>query len=346
MPFFLLFYNLYAEEYSEVDNADGDTLTVIGVGDIMMGTNFPSEKYLHPDGCQTFFTNIDSILLSANITTGNIEGCLSDSAELVKRCKDTTKCYAFRMPVDYVNCLKNNGFDFLSIANNHSHDFGREGIQHTVSALDSLNIKYAGTPEFPVAVENYNGLIVGFTAFSPNKGTININNDEKVERIIQSLADSCDIVIVSFHGGAEGAENQRITKEREYYYGEDRGNVYEFARHVIDAGADVVFGHGPHIPRAMDLYKDRIIFYSLGNFITYGRFNLDGANGMAPVVKVSLSDEGEFLHGEVISVKQDYGGNVRIDHSHRALKRIITLTEQDFPNSELLIQENGVINKK
>ncbi|MFP4046813.1 MAG: CapA family protein [Bacteroidales bacterium] len=343
---FVLFFNILIAENEVPEDEKTDTVSVIGVGDIMMGTNFPSEKYLHPAGCNTFFRNIDSVLLSADITTGNLEGAISDSAELVKKCKDTTNCYAFRMPANFTSCLQNNGFDFLSIANNHSHDFGIEGVNHTVSMLDSMNIKYAGTPVFPVAIESINGVTVGFTAFAPNKGTLSLNNASLVKEIVKPLKDSCDIVIVSFHGGAEGADNENVTREKEYYYGEDRGNVYEFARLAIDAGADVVFGHGPHIPRAVDLYKNRIICYSLGNFITYGRFNLDGANGISPIVKVFLSEEGEFLHGEIIPVQQTYGGNITIDNTKRALRKIIALSKEDLPESELIIDESGTMLKK
>lgn len=342
----VLIFNILIAENKESEEEKADTVTVIGVGDIMMGTNFPSEKYLHPAGCNTFFRNVDSLLLSADITTGNLEGAISDSAELVKRCKDTSNCYAFRMPTSFSFCLQNNGFDFLSIANNHSHDFGIEGVNHTVSMLDSVGVKYAGTPVFPVAKKSVNGVTFGFTAFAPNKGTLGLNDDKLVKKTVKTLKDSCDIVIVSFHGGAEGAEHENVTRETEYYYGEDRGNVYEFARLAIDAGADVVFGHGPHIPRAIDLYKDRIICYSLGNFITYGRFNLNGPNGIAPMVKLFLSGEGEFLHGEIVSVKQTYGGDITIDKTKKALRKIITLSEKDLPESELIIDENGIMLKK
>ena len=67
---------------------------------------------------------------------------------------------------------------------------------------------------------------------------------------------------------------------------QNRGSVYRFAHEVVDAGADVVFGHGPHVTRALEFYRDRLICYSLGNFATYRRFNLSGPNGIAPIVKV------------------------------------------------------------
>ena len=69
-------------------------------------------------------------------------------------------------------------------------------------------------------------------------------------------------------------KNQRVTREREYYYGENRGNVYELAHLMVDHGADVILGHGAHVVRAIEVYNQRVIAYSLGNFLTYSRFNL------------------------------------------------------------------------
>ena len=124
---------------------------------------------------------------------------------------------------------------------------------------------------------------------APNNGTIDINDHKNAISLVQKLDSLCDIVIVSFHGGAEGANHTHITRNNEIFLGENRGNPYKFSRDVIDAGADIVFGHGPHVTRAIDIYKDRFIAYSLGNFATYGRFNLNGVSGIAPIVKVFVN---------------------------------------------------------
>ena len=126
------------------------------------------------------------------------------------------------------------------------------------------------------------------------------------------LADTCDIVIVSFHGGAEGADFQHVPKTNEMFHGENRGDVYNFAHTMIDNGADVVFGHGPHVTRAIEVYKDRFISYSLGNFCTYGRFNLAGPNGLAPIVKINVDTSGRFLSGRIIPVYQTMAGRSKI----------------------------------
>ena len=116
------------------------------------------------------------------------------------------------------------------------------------------------------------------------------------------LSDTCDVVIVSFHGGAEGADFQHVPKAMEIFHGENRGDVYNFAHTMIDNGADVVFGHGPHVTRAIEVYQDRFISYSMGNFCTYGRINLAGPNGLAPIVKINVDTTGRFLSGRIIPV--------------------------------------------
>ncbi|MBK6538123.1 MAG: CapA family protein [Ignavibacteria bacterium] len=124
---------------------------------------------------------------------------------------------------------------------------------------------------------------------------------------------------------------------------EDRGNVYEFAHEVIDAGADIVFGHGPHVPRAMELYKDKIIAYSLGNFCTYGKFSLSGPQGIAPLLKVYIDTNGNFIKGNIYSFKQINRGFPVLDYETNAVKIIKELTEKDFPESSLMINENGSV---
>ncbi|MDD3635202.1 MAG: CapA family protein, partial [Bacteroidales bacterium] len=212
--------------------------------------------------------------------------------------------------------------------------------------LDSVGIQYGGLLTHPTAVFEKNGLKIGFGAFAPNVDTCNINDIPGVKRIVEGLKSQCDIVIVSFHGGAEGANHAHVNRETEYFYGENRSNVYEFARHAIDAGADVVFGHGPHVTRAVDLYKGRFIAYSLGNFCTYGRFNLKGINGIAPIVKLYLEKNGKFVKGEIVPIIQPGNGGVVMDSQKQAIKAIQRLTIGDFPESQLNISNDGKITIK
>lgn len=320
-----------------------DTISFIGVGDIMLGTNFPNESYLPPYKGKDILAGVSEVLQSADITVGNQEGVILNEGGQQKNCNNPDLCYLFRSPEYMAQRLVEAGFDVMSLANNHAGDFGDAGRLNTMRVFDSLGIHHAGQASKPYATFEFDGLTIGFAAFSPNVGTVKINDYTYAKALIQKLDCLSDIVIVSFHGGAEGARYTKVTREREFFVGEDRGNVYEFAHMVIDAGADIVFGHGPHVPRAIELYKNRIIAYSLGNFATYGRFNLRGDNGLAPILKVYTDREGAFIHGKISSAIQQGEGFPALDFTHRAALRIKQLSEEDFPENEILIDQEGNI---
>ncbi|ELR73801.1 Capsule biosynthesis protein capA [Fulvivirga imtechensis AK7] len=320
-----------------------DTVSIIGVGDIMLGTNFPESWYLPPDEGRGLLAEVTPILQNADITFGNLEGVILNEGGDPKYCKDPKICYIFRSPEYMAQRLKEAGFDVMSTANNHAGDFGDPGRLNTMRTLDSLGIEHAGLLTRPFTTFEMEGMKYGFAAFAPNTGTVSINDLSNAGKIIAHLDSISDIVIVSFHGGAEGSKYQHVTRENEYFYGENRGNVYEFAHHVIDAGADVVFGHGPHVTRAVEVYKERFISYSLGNFATYARFNLRGDNGLAPIIKVFTNSEGKFLYAEVTPIIQHAPGGPSIDPEKQVIRRLQQLTEKDFPEVKIKIDDSGII---
>lgn len=322
-------------------------IVITGVGDIMLGSTFPAGALLPPNDNPLFLLgDLADTLASSDITFGNLEGSFLDYGDPVKKCRDTTKCYLFRMPERYAGALGIAGFDFLSLANNHFGDFGFRARIRTKELLDSLGISYAGLIEHPLSILRKDSLLYGFCAFAPNAGTVNINDYSKAEAIVRFLADNCNIVIVSFHGGAEGADFQHVPKMEEVFYGENRGDVHKFAHRMIDAGADVIFGHGPHITRAIEVYNERFIGYSLGNFCTYGKFNILGPNGIAPVLKLNVDTCGRFISGRIIPVFQTKTEGVRIDPEKRVIRKIRDLTTLDFPEGMIIISDNGDINYK
>ncbi len=320
-----------------------DTLTLIGVGDIMMGTNFPSERYLPGNNGKDLWLEVSDTLRQADVTFGNLEGVILNEGGDQKKCRNPKVCYLFRSPESYLDNLVEAGFDVVSLANNHAGDFGQPGRENTMKSLDSLGIKYAGLLSVPTTIFMVDGMRYGMVAFSPNIGTISIHNEEKAKELVEHLDSLVDVVIVSFHAGAEGSKHEHVTRKTEMFYGENRGNVYEFAHMMIDHGADVIFGHGPHVSRAIEIYNERFITYSLGNFCTYGRFNLRGVNGIAPIVKIETSSEGKFLQGRLIPIYQPGAGGPKIDSKKRAISRIRELTKKDFPESNLLIDDSGFI---
>jgi len=314
------------------------------VGDIMMGTNYPSNHSLPPDDGENLFDDVSEFLQSADVTIGNLEGTLLNKGGTPKKCMDEfSNCVSFRMPEHYAGYLGEAGFDIVSVANNHSGDMGDIGRKSTVKTLELYNIQYAGYIACPTTIFKKDGIKFGFTAFAPNIGTQDLHDIPSAIKTVKELKKKCDIVIVSFHGGAEGSGATRVPRRTEYYLGEDRGDVYEFSHAMIDAGADVVFGQGPHVARGLELYKDRIIAYSLGNFCTYGKFGLSGALGLTPILKVYIDKSGEFLQGRIFPVKQIKRGVPVIDENYKIIELMRELSEKDFPESDLIIQEDGKI---
>jgi len=320
-----------------------DTLSIIGVGDIMLGTNFPDSSYLPPDNGRYLLEAARPFLVDADVTFGNLEGVILNEGGEQKKCKNPELCYLFRSPESLANELKLSGFDVMSTANNHAGDFGDEGRQNTMRVLDSLNIHHAGQQVKPQVTFKIDGIKYGFAAFAPNSGTMSINDHEAAKEIIQGLDSICDVVIVSFHGGAEGKKYQHVLREEEIFYGENRGNVYQFSHDLIDAGADIVFGHGPHVVRAIEVYNQRFIAYSLGNFCTYARFNLNKESGYAPIINVFTNAEGEFYEARIIPFVQYSPGGPVLDKENRVIPKIRELTNKDFPEGNLSIDEKGYI---
>ncbi len=329
-----------------------DIVRIVAVGDIMMGTTFPDSTYLDRrivPGVKVgdlIGADLVDLLRSGDVVFGNLEGALFDGEGESKRCRNMDACYAFRSPEWYAGLLANMGINVMSLANNHSGDFLAAGREATIAALEEGRIAYAGLDQpgaMTGTVELADGTRVGLVGFSPNKGTLSIHGPERAGRLIRELDRTHDLVIVSFHGGAEGADRTHVTREPEEFYGERRGNVYEFAHAAIDAGADVVIGHGPHVPRAIEIYRDRFIAYSLGNFWTWARFNLRGPNGLAPVLDLEVDRDGRAVSARIVSARQVGLGSPRLDTEGRAAKLIADLTAEDFPEAELSFTDDGRI---
>ncbi|MET1055932.1 MAG: CapA family protein [Pedobacter sp.] len=323
-----------------------DTISIVAVGDIMLGSAYRSKADLPPDDAAGSFKHVSSFL-KGDVVFANLEGCFLDSGKSTK-CKDTTgnSCFAFRMPEHYAGIYKKAGFNLLSMANNHVGDFGLAGRKRTSELLDSLKINYAGQTSHPYTIFEKDSVKYGFCAFSPNDFTLQITAIDSAKQLVSFLKKQVDIVIVSFHGGGEGAKFEHVPRLNEIFYQENRGDVYAFSHAVIDAGADLVLGHGPHVTRAVEVYRNKFIAYSLGNFCTYGQFNLNGPNGFAPLLNIKLNGRGDFLYADVVSTKQTKLSGLTIDHNHTAFKKIVSLTDSDFAGHRLSFASQQIQVKK
>ena len=112
---------------------------------------------------------------------------------------------------------------------------------------------------------------------------------------------------------------------------------------MIDAGADLILGHGPHVPRAMELYKGKLIAYSLGNFLGYKTFSTSGEKGNSMILEAKLNQEGNFISGKITSIRLDKQGIPQVDKYHQTSKLVNSLTQNNFPNGKVMISREGEI---
>lgn len=322
--------------------ASNDTITVALTGDIMMGTTYP-DTLLPPQDGAYLFQQVKHVLHRADLAVGNLEGTLCDGGESTK---DGPNQYAFRTPTTYGQWLKDAGYDFLSMANNHANDFGLEGIESTEQVLRQQGIHFAGLKgRTETAVLVRKGIRIGLCAFGHNPYTLKHTDEHMttVKRIIDNLKQQSDIIIVSIHGGAEGRRYSHLPDSMETFFNEKRGYLRRLAHTCIDHGADIVYGHGPHVVRGVEVYNGRFIAYSLGNFCTPYGVNISGISGYAPVIEIKTDRQGRFLNGQIYPFIQHRGRGPRYDKSHSVTRQIKTLSTLDLPASEALITPKGRI---
>lgn len=326
---------------------DEPTLRLMAVGDIMMGTTFPDSingSHLPAQDGKRLMDEVKDLFGQADIVCGNLEGTLLDGPGQRRQMRNPETYYIFRMPTGYARNLTDAGIDFVGIANNHINDFGHDGRRSTMQTLESVGVKYAGLKNrCEIAYIDHAGKKVAITQFGHGGNNLDVNDLKGLKRVVAEMRRNADWVIVTFHGGAEGSAMTHVPHAAETYVGERRGDVEAFAHAAIDAGADAVFGHGPHVPRAAELYKGHIIFYSLGNFCTPYRVNIQGVSGYAPVADITLNCKGKFIEGQIHSFIQQRGAGPRKDSQNRAARTIKRLSKEDFPKSKLEISPEGAL---
>ena len=331
--------------------SQGRVYKIIGVGDTMMGSDYPQpimDPRVQPgaDPAAMLGAPLAALIKGADVSFVNYEGTMHTLNSGAKFCRNPTQCYVFRSPPFHAEILRRVGFNLASTANNHAGDFGDPGRMETYNHLRKAGFHVAGPDKdgFRTTVMRLSdGTRVGLAAFGHNPGIPSVSDLARAQNIVRDLRRNADIVIVSFHGGAEGGKVLHVTRQTEIFLNENRGNVYAFSHAVVDAGAHIVFGHGPHVPRPIEVYKRAFIAYSLGNFWTYGRFNLKGPNGIAPVAEVNIDKTGHIHSVRLHSVVQEHPGGPRIDASGAAAKLVAQLTTEDFPEVRAQFLPDGRI---
>lgn len=327
------------------------TYRVVGVGDVMMGSDWP-EPGMDPrvsqnaDPANLLGPEISERFRSADVLFGNFEGTIHTNSDNAKTCGNPALCYVFRSPPWHAAYLRRAGFTLMSNANNHSRDFGEANRAITYRNLTAAGIAVSGadTPGTRIGVQTLpDGTRFALVAFGHNPGLMQVNDYTKLSEMVRQASSQADVVIVSCHIGGEGARNDRVTRATELFVGENRGDPYRFAHTAVDSGADIVFCHGPHVPRAIEVYRGRFIAYSLGNFWTYGRFNLRDTAGLAPIASLEVDRTGNLVSAQILSARQERPGGPIWDPTGGAARQIAALTARDVPEAGITIAADGTV---
>lgn len=333
------------------------------VGDINLGTATLPDG-IPPDSGRGLLDQARPSL-RGDLVVGNFEGVLADTGTSVKclvrltpkeqrrkRIKGDTvtatraNCYAFRTPTMLAPRLVEAGFTHMNLANNHANDLGSAGRQSTEQVLRGLGIRLYG-PLGQISVDTIKRgdslttiALVGFTTYPYAYNLLDI---ERSAAVVDSIRPLVDLLVVTFHGGAEGVKALRTSEVAESLGREPRGDLRRWARAVIDAGADAVIGHGPHVLRGMEFYRDRLIAYSLGNFATYRGFNLSGPLGVTGVLQLEFSTDRRLRTARLVPMMQLPRQGPFPDPNGAAVRLIRRLSAQDFGATAAVITETGEI---
>lgn len=337
------------------------------VGDINLGTATLPDG-VPPDSGRGLLDRARPSL-SGDLVVGNFEGVLADSGTSSKclvrsprprarprrdRIKPQSpeslptrpNCYAFRTPTLLAPRLVEAGFTHLNLANNHANDLGSTGRQSTERILDSLGIRLYG-PLGKIAVDTIRRgdslTTVGIVGFTTYPFAYDLLDIERSAAVVDSMRPLVDLLLVTFHGGAEGVKALRTGEAAESLGAEPRGDLRRWARAVIDAGADAVVGHGPHVLRGMEFYRGRLIAYSLGNFLTYRGFNLAGPLGITGVLQLEFTGERGLRRARLVPMVQIARRGPAPDPERAALQLVRRLSAEDFGTTAALISDTGEI---
>ena len=333
------------------------------VGDINLGTETLPDG-VPPDSGRGLLDRARPSL-SGDMVVGNFEGVLADTGtptkclvrlspkELRRRLKGDTvtvttrsNCYAFRTPTMLAPRLVDAGFTHMNLANNHANDLGLAGRQSTETTLRALGVRLYG-PLGQISVDSIRRgdslttvALVGFTTYPYAYNLLDI---ERSAAVVDSIRPSVDLLLVTFHGGTEGAKALRTGEAAESLGREPRGDLRRWARAVIDAGADAVIGHGPHVLRGIEFYRERLIAYSLGNFATYRGFNLSGPLGITAVLQLEFSPGRTLRTARLVPMRQIPRQGPFPDPDREAVHLIRRLSREDFRSTAAVITDAGEI---
>ena len=306
------------------------TFTFVGGGDIAL-TGEPDPRE---------FAGIRRFLRRGDLVIGNLEGTLARGG--APKCNGAAEsgCFTFRGSPGWAATLRRAGFTVMNVANNHALDFGPEAQTETLRALNRARIPHQGLPG-EIAYVRAAGVKVGLIGCAPYRWSQNLLDVAGAARLVRKAARHADVVVVYMHAGAEGSAADHVPLSGETYLGELRGNARQFAHAMVRAGADLVFGSGPHVLRGIEWYGKRLIAYSLGNLAGTHTLGTQGVLGESALLRVTLDAQGGFQAGAVVPLRLVGTGTPVFDAGRASIVRIRALSHQDFGARAIRIAASG-----
>lgn len=256
------------------------------------------------------------------------------------------RCYAFLTPTLLAPRLADAGFTHLNLANNHANDFGQDGRRTTETTLQGLGVATYG-PLGRIAIDTVRrggGMtVVGVIGFTTYPFAYDLLDIPRSVAVVDSVRHLVDVLVVTFHGGAEGAAALHLPFAAESLGREPRGDLEAWAHAVVDAGADLVVGHGPHVLRGIEFRRGKLIAYSLGNFATYRGFNLVGPQAVTGVLQVELAGDGRLVRARLVPMQQAPRQGPAPDPDAAAARLVRELSETDFGPAAARVADDGSI---
>jgi hypothetical protein len=316
---------------------DGGHVRIAWVGDTMFGHAGASPP---PDDGDALFAGVRDDLRRPDLTFGNLEGVLATGGASKCGTAQGGNCYAFRADPRNARALARAGFDVVNLANNHAWDYGAQGQAETIAALDQHEVAHTGLPG-QVTVLRRNGTRVAFVGFAPYPWSAPLLDIPVAADLVKRADAQADVVVVAVHAGAEGVGQTHTPEGREFAFGEDRGETRAFAHAVVDAGADLVVGSGPHVVRGIERYEGRVIAYSLGNFAGWHNFGSGGAASLTGILDVTLGRDGRTVRGGVRSMTVTPPGVPGPDRTGATARLMTQLSAEDFGPTAAKLDADG-----
>jgi Bacterial capsule synthesis protein PGA_cap len=303
------------------------TFTFVGGGDIALTGNADAHV----------FDGIRSYLRAGDLVVGNLEGTLATGG--APKCVGGTGCFTFRGAPAWAGVLRRAGFNVLNVANNHALDYGAQGQRETLTTVRDAGILEQGLPGqvLQISLRDIRIALIGCAPYGWAQNMLDIPG---TAHLVRNAARRADVVIVYMHAGAEGSDAVHVGAD-ETYLGEPRGNSREFAHEMIRAGADLVFGSGPHVVRGIEWYRRRLIAYSLGNLAGTHTLSTSGSLGASVLLRAQLDARGRFLAASVVPLRLAGAGIPVPDKRGSLVPRIRELSYADFGPRAIRISAAG-----